>query len=136
VYMYSAAAPLLLSAGAYSRSICQTRRPPLLLSIDGTDGLTDGRTPDRYLDPAPHTPRSAATKQSEIVIFEVSECWNVTRKVEYRLAQRWTWVQFFTQPNPTQPTMLTPGSNPTHQSHTYVKCRHQRCRTHILHVHW
>ena len=26
----------------------QTRRPPLLLSIDGTDGQTDGRTLDRY----------------------------------------------------------------------------------------
>jgi len=31
----------------------QTRRPPAgrpLLSIDGTDRLTDGRTPDRYID--------------------------------------------------------------------------------------
>jgi len=29
----------------------QTRRPPLLLSIDGTDR----RIPDRYTDPTPHT---------------------------------------------------------------------------------
>jgi len=35
-------------------------------------------------------------------------------------------------PNPTQPTMLTQGPNPTHPSHTYVKCRHQYCRTHIF----
>jgi len=30
----------------------QTRRPPLLVPIDGTDWWTDGRTPDRYVDPA------------------------------------------------------------------------------------
>jgi len=30
----------------------QTRRTPLLLSIDGTDGQTDGRTLDRFIDPA------------------------------------------------------------------------------------
>ena len=35
-------------------------------------------------------------------------------------------------PNPTQPTMLTPGPNPINPSHTYVKCRHQYCRTHIF----
>jgi len=37
----------------------QTRRPPLLMSINvterRTDRRTDGRTPDRYLDPAAHT---------------------------------------------------------------------------------
>jgi len=27
----------------------QTRQPPLLLSIDGTDRQTDGRTPDRFM---------------------------------------------------------------------------------------
>jgi len=40
----------------------QTRRTPLLRSNDGTnrrtDGETDGRTPDRYIDPAPHTVRA------------------------------------------------------------------------------
>jgi len=39
-----------------------------------------------------------------------------------------------TQPNPTQPTILTEGPNPTHPSHTYVKCRHQYCRTHIFYM--
>jgi len=33
--------------------------------------------------------------------------------------------------HPTQPTMLTQGHNPTCPSHTYVKCRHQYCRTHM-----
>ena len=28
----------------------QTNCTPLQLSIDGTDGRTDGRTPDRYID--------------------------------------------------------------------------------------
>jgi len=32
----------------------QTRRPPLLMSIDGTERRKDGRTPDRYVDPALH----------------------------------------------------------------------------------
>ena len=32
----------------------QTRRMPLLRFNDGTDGRTDGRTPDRYRDPAAH----------------------------------------------------------------------------------
>ena len=35
------------------------RRPAQLPSIDGTDRRTDGRTPDRYVDPAPHTMRAA-----------------------------------------------------------------------------
>jgi len=34
----------------------QTRRPPLLLSIDGTDG----RTPDRYVDLPAHTVSTAS----------------------------------------------------------------------------
>ena len=38
----------------------QTRQPPLLLSIDGTDKQTDRRTPDRYVDRAPHTLRTAS----------------------------------------------------------------------------
>jgi len=29
--------------------------PPLLLPIDGTDGWTDGRKLDRFIDLAPHT---------------------------------------------------------------------------------
>jgi len=37
----------------------QTRRPPMLLSTDGTDrrtdGRTDGRTPDCCIDPAART---------------------------------------------------------------------------------
>jgi len=45
---------LLPSRGAQER----TRRTPLLRSIDGTDGRTDGRTPDRYVAPAPHTMRA------------------------------------------------------------------------------
>ena len=36
----------------------QTRRTPLLLSIDGTE--TDGRTIDRSIDPAPRTMRAAS----------------------------------------------------------------------------
>jgi len=35
-------------------------RTSLLLSIDGTDRQTDRRTPDRYLDPAPHTVHAAS----------------------------------------------------------------------------
>jgi len=38
----------------------QTRRPPLLLSIDVTDRRTDRRTPNRYIDPVPHTMRAAS----------------------------------------------------------------------------
>ena len=42
----------------------QTRRPPLLMSINGTerrtDRRTDGRTPDRYLDRAAHTMLAAS----------------------------------------------------------------------------
>ena len=39
----------------------QTRRTPLLLSIDGTDGRTDGRTLGRFTYPAPHTARAVST---------------------------------------------------------------------------
>jgi len=40
----------------------QTRRKPLLLSIDRT--RTDGRTLDRYIDPAPHTIRAVSVSNS------------------------------------------------------------------------
>ena len=58
------AAPLLLGARRPPLSIdtsCphgaqqQTHRTPLMRSNDGTDRRTDGRTPDRYTDRAPHT---------------------------------------------------------------------------------
>jgi len=38
----------------------QTNRLPLLLLIDGTDRRTDERTLDGYIDPAPHTVRTAS----------------------------------------------------------------------------
>ena len=38
----------------------QTRLTPLLLSIDGTDGRTDGQTLDRFMDPDPHTMRAVS----------------------------------------------------------------------------
>jgi len=46
----------------FARAQQQTSRTPLLLSIDETDGRTDKRTPDRYIDPAPHTMCGAASK--------------------------------------------------------------------------
>jgi len=59
-----AAAPLLLGASR-CRPISpvrmalstrqQTRRPPRLRSNDGSDKRTDGRTPDRCVDPVLHT---------------------------------------------------------------------------------
>jgi len=48
------------AAGAGAQQ--QTSRTPLLLSIDGTDRRTDGRTPDRYIDPALHTMRAATIR--------------------------------------------------------------------------
>ena len=46
----------------------QTRRTPLLRSTDGTDWLTDrradGRTPDRFIDPAPHIMRAVSKSES------------------------------------------------------------------------
>ena len=38
----------------------QTSCTSLLLSIDGTDRQTDGRTPDRYIDSARHTMQAAS----------------------------------------------------------------------------
>jgi len=61
-----AAAPLLLGARRLPLSIDisrlhgaqqQTRCTPRLRSIDGTDGRTDGRTLDRFVDPAAHCTR-------------------------------------------------------------------------------
>ena len=45
----------------------QTHRTPLLRSIVWdrlTDGQTDGRTPDRFIDPAPHTMRTVSKSES------------------------------------------------------------------------
>jgi len=41
------------------RSAANQPHTPLLLSIDGTDRQTDGRTIDCYIDSAPHTMRVA-----------------------------------------------------------------------------
>jgi len=47
-------------SAARARPQQQTRRTSLLLSIDGTDRLTDGRTLDRFMT-LPHTMRTAHT---------------------------------------------------------------------------
>ena len=52
----------------------QTSRTPLLLSIDGADTRTDGRTPDRYVDPAPHT-RQAVSMTSLVMPAPESGDW-------------------------------------------------------------
>ena len=44
----------------------QISRTPLLLSIDGTDG----RTPDRYRDPAPRTTQAASIERYAWRIFD------------------------------------------------------------------
>jgi len=41
-------------SAARARRQQQTRRPPLLLSIDGTDRQTDGRTLDRFMTLTAH----------------------------------------------------------------------------------
>jgi len=43
----------------------QTRRQPLLLSIDGTDRRTYGRTLDRFIDPAPRTIHTGSVNNVE-----------------------------------------------------------------------
>jgi len=52
----------------------QTRRTPLLLSIDGKDGQTDGRrTLDRFVNPAQHTMRAVpAIHEADSVRFKPS----------------------------------------------------------------
>ena len=82
-----AVAPLLLGA----------RHPPLLIDLpsarrsaanpqhaasasnDGTDGRTDGRTPERYREPAPHTMRA-------VPIIDVwKRCKKLQECVQYRM---------------------------------------------------
>jgi len=46
----------------------QTRRTPLLRL---TDGQMDGRTPDRFIDPAPHTMRTVSKSESSCQIADV-----------------------------------------------------------------
>ena len=54
----------------------QTRRPPLLLSIDGTDKRTerwtDGRTYDRYIDSVWHIMRATSITISRKPSLEVA----------------------------------------------------------------
>ena len=75
----AAAAPLLLLGArrpplsidiSHTRDARQQiRRTPLLLSIDGTDKQTDGRTPDRYIYPAPHATRTLSLRTSSVLFF-------------------------------------------------------------------
>jgi len=48
----------------------QTRHTPLSRSTDGTDGLTDRRTPDRFIDPVPHTMRAVSKSESSCQIAD------------------------------------------------------------------
>jgi len=77
-----AAAPLLLSTGACYRSTSphcgrwELSSKPIarrccVRSIDGTDRRMDGRTPDRFIDPAPHTMR--AVKKGKGSPYSVTE---------------------------------------------------------------
>ena len=73
-YIAASGRALLLSAPAAGTRRCQLicparialsskptgQRPPLLLSIDGTERWTDGRTLDRFINPAPHIMRGFA----------------------------------------------------------------------------
>ena len=52
----------------------QTSCTPLLLSIDGTDG----RTPGRYIDPAPHTMQAAS----------INRCINVSEQSHRHVLSR------------------------------------------------
>jgi len=61
-----AVTPLLLSAGARYRSTSRARgrsaaNPPhTAAAVDRWDRRTDGRTLDRFIDPAPHTTRAGS----------------------------------------------------------------------------
>jgi len=48
----------------------QTRWPPLLLSIDGTDGWT----PDCYIDPVPHTMRAVGSVNNTTIQRTLDVC--------------------------------------------------------------
>jgi len=85
----AAAAPLLLLGArrpplsidiSHTRDARQQiRRTPLLLSVDGTDRQTDGRTPDRYIDPAPHATRTLSLRtrgQSNLTKGRIAVCTN------------------------------------------------------------
>jgi len=71
----------------------------LLLSIDGTDRRTDGRTPDRYIDPVPRTSQAESIMGTKItlhfmylflnyyyyyyyVIFYSSECFITLKTID------------------------------------------------------
>jgi len=64
------------------------------------------------------TMSKAADEKRHYVSLSVEQ----TDKAESVFAEMDVGPLFFTQPNP------------THPPHTYVKCRHQHCKTHILHV--
>jgi len=59
----------------------QTRRPPLLLSIDVTGRRTDRRTPNRYIDPVPHTMRAASIMT---VVAQSVEHWTAVVPLTHR----------------------------------------------------
>jgi len=65
----------------------QTRRTPLLRSTDGTDWLTDrqadGQTPDRFIDPAPHTIRAVSKSESSCQITDAQPHWIFCEDTEY-----------------------------------------------------
>jgi len=92
---------LLLSAGACCTALSidiscpagaqqQTHSTPLLLSIDRTDretaGRTDGRTLDRYIDPALHTIRAVS------VGLTIRAARKSQNHCEYRDFERMPWL--------------------------------------------
>ena len=85
-------AAALLLPGAVDRYLLRLRRsaanpPHTAAAFDWwdrlTDGQTDGPTPDRFIDPAPHTMRAVSKSESSCQIADAQPHWIFCEDSEY-----------------------------------------------------
>ena len=75
--------PLSIEMSCSGDAPQQTRRTPQRLSNDGrqTDRRTDGRTPDRYIDPAPYTNKLTMGMSFWLYLTARNDCNELSRPI-------------------------------------------------------
>ena len=81
-----------VAAERRTRNICCRRQPAAAAAVDRWDRQTDRRTPERYIDPAPHTMREGSVNsdhrtrnESDGIALTCRDDAQVVRKLGYHI---------------------------------------------------
>ena len=77
----------------FLRIRCSAANPPhAAAAFDWWERLTDGRTPDRFIDSAPHTMRTVSKSESSYQITDAQPHWIFCEDSEYTSREAWWWL--------------------------------------------